>query len=189
MFTLGSQVTKGTRVTVAGTDILYYHDIGGYVQEYDVNDLSALAPADYDLVTNEQTLARSTWQETINQGFKPFYVEAIITSTGENTNHIKVTEHHGLAVQPTASVGHQTFQPYIVGIWAIAVIVAIVVFFLNAVLTTYQPSIWKNSGLSPGEVAGYFSPISDTVIKIAVVAAVGVVGYVLIKDWMKGKNS
>lgn len=183
MYKMGSPVTKGSPAQVAETDPLYYHDIGGYVQEYDVNDLSALSPQDYTLVTDEQVMAQSIWQQTIEQGFKPFYVEVTSMSTGANSLHLKITENHGYEGVPIASVGHGTFQPTVIPaiIWLIAVIVAIVV--VGVVLVTFSPLIFKFFGMTPQEVDQYFSAINPfptiAVILIAGVAGLALYAYVM----------
>lgn len=178
MFSWGEPVVAGTKTYVTEDELVNYHDVVGYEQEYDVPDLSVLSPEDYNLITNEETLAMSVWRKTIDGGFKPFYVEVEITM-GMNSAHIKVTEHHGSEVViPLASVGHETFRPleFVIAMWTVIFVWAVVI-ALVAVLWVAAPVIWKMAGLSEADLNLLFGGIPNTVMGLAVIVAVGVIGY------------
>lgn len=172
MYAIGAPVAKGYAVSVNENDVVEYHDIGGYIQEYDF-DVRTLSIQDFNLVTNDQAMAISVWNKTKEQGFKPFYVRSEGYYTSEFIYHLTVTENHGLATLPLASVGHPSFMAIPI-IWAVAIIIALIVAGIALVIAA--PVIWKMAGLSPQDIHDYFSILPDILIPVAVIVAASVIG-------------
>lgn len=184
---IGTPVTEGTQVPANSSDPVNYHDVVGYVQEFDFTDLSALSVQDYNLITSEDAMAQNIWRKTRDGGFKPFYVEVVTTFPTANSAHIKVTEQHGSEIViSSASVGHETFRPLFtitmfVALFAWAIATAII-----AALYVSAPVIWKNAGISEAGLNLLFGGVPNTVIAVAIIAVVGVLGYIYFTNKPKG---